>query len=116
MGEGSGVAKSCGVCRSQTQLRSGVAAAVVEAGGNSDSTPSLGPPCATGVALKKKKKSRVLQNSYVNIFTQRKEPSKNESKMNIFLKCYSLGNRLNREGRELGDVGGKKEQEVSHHL
>lgn len=36
--------------------------------------------------------------------------------MNIFLKCYSLGNRLNREGRELGDVGGKKEQEVSHHL
>ena len=44
-------------CRSQRQLGSGVAVAVVEAGGySSDSTPSLGTSMCRGAVLKREKK------------------------------------------------------------
>ena len=46
-------------CRSQTQLGSGIAVAVVQASSHSsDWTPSLGIPYALGGALKKKKKKK----------------------------------------------------------
>ncbi len=46
-------------CRLKTQLRSGVALAVAQAGScHSDSTPSLGTSICQGVALKRKKKKR----------------------------------------------------------
>lgn len=44
-------------CRSQTELRSQIAVAVVQADGySSDLTPSWEPPCAVGEALKSGKK------------------------------------------------------------
>ena len=49
-------------CRLQLWLGSGVAAAVVYTGScSSDSTPSLGTPCAAGVALKKSKMTNKLR-------------------------------------------------------
>ena len=46
-------------CRSQTRLGSGVAVAVVEAGGySSDSTPSLGPSICHGAAQEMAKRQK----------------------------------------------------------